>query len=78
MKLLRNITYEQFVDNVIIRRKLYATGRVEYKGEFEMNGSLYSENLNYKMNEPEDLSYYDTFAREQLIRKLLKQVNNGV
>ncbi len=78
MKLQRQITYEEFVKRIIIRRKLYTTGRVEYTGEFEMYGSLYKDKLNYKMNEPEDLSYYDTFAREQLIRKLLRQVNKGV
>lgn len=78
MKLQRQITYEDFLNKVIIRRKLYTTGRVEYTGEFEMYGDVYTDNLNYKMNEPEDLSYYDTFARQQLTRKLLRQVNKGV
>lgn len=78
MKLQRQITYEEFLKNVIIRRKLYTTGKVVYTGEFEMHGSSYRDKLSYKMNEPEDLSYYDTFAREQLVRKLLRQVNIGV
>lgn len=78
MILKRNITYIDFVEGVSIKRKLYNTGKVEYKGEFKMNGDLYFENVSYKMNEPEDLSYYDDFAREQLIRKLLKQVNRGL
>ena len=78
MILQRNITYENFVNSVIIRRKLYTTGKVAYNGEFEMNGILYTEKVDYKMNEPEDLSYYDNFAREQLMRRLLRQVNKGV
>lgn len=78
MKLQRQITYEDFLNRLIVRRKLYTNGRVEYTGEFEMYGDIYKDKLNYKMNEPEDLSYYDNFAREQLIRRLLKQVNKGV
>ncbi len=78
MRLQRNITYEEFVNKVIIRRKLYTTGKVVYNGEFKMHGKLYTEKLNYKMNEPEDLSYYDDFARQQLVRKLLRKVNKGV
>lgn len=76
MRLQRNITYIDFVNKVSVKRKLYTTGRVEYKGEFKMHGCLYTANVSYKMNEPEDLSYYDDFAREQLIKKLIKQVNN--
>ena len=78
MRLQRNITYMDFVNGVSVKRKLYTTGMVEYKGEFKMHGNLYTDNVSYNMNEPEDLSYYDNFAREQLIRKLLKQVNKGV
>ncbi len=78
MILKRNLTYETFVNSVIIRRKLYTTGKVLYNGEFEMNGILYTEKVDYKMNEPEDLSYYDNFAREQLMKRLLRQVNKGV
>ncbi len=78
MKLQRQISKEEFYKRLIVKRKLYTNGKVEYTGEFEMYGDTYSDNLKYKMNEPEDLWYYDNFAREQLSRLLLKQVNNGV
>jgi hypothetical protein len=78
MKLNKTVTYEQFVENIVVKRKLFTTGNVQYKGIFDFGNKTYTDTVTYHINEPEDIHYYDTFARDQLIRKLLIQINRGI
>lgn len=78
MRLHKKISYEYFVENVVLKRKLYTSGKVVYNAAFKTRDNIYTDTASFFMNEPEDLSYYDAFARVQLTKKLLAQVNKGV
>ena len=73
----KTIPYEYFIENIIVKRKLFTSGRAVYTAEFNYNGHTYSDTITYHINEPEDVPYYDNFAKDQLSRKLLIQVNKG-
>jgi len=73
----KQIPYDHFVENIVVKRKLFTSGKVLYTAEFKMNNVAYSDTISYHINEPEDVPYYDNWAREQLTRKLLIQINKG-
>jgi hypothetical protein len=77
MRLNRNITYDQFLEILVVKRKLLNNGNVTYKGFITIGNVNYIEEIGFHINEPEDIPYYDTFARDQLIRKLLIKINRG-
>lgn len=73
----KKIPYDQFVENIVIKRKIFTSGRAVYTAEYQTDRKTYSDTVTYNINEPEDVPFYDTWAREQLIKKLLIQINRG-
>jgi hypothetical protein len=77
MRLNRSITYDQFLERIVVKRKLLNNGSATYKGFITIGDVNYMDEIKFQINEPEDIPYYDTFARDQLIRKLLNKINRG-
>jgi len=71
------IPYTYFIENLVIRRKLFTSGKAIYTGEFKTERDTYSDTVTFNIDLAEDIPEYDKFAREQLIRKLLFQINKG-
>ena len=72
----KKIPYQYFIENIKIKRKLFTSGKVIYTGEFSYEED-YIATVTYTIYEPEDVSYFDNFARTQLTQRLLAQINKG-
>lgn len=71
MSIQPKLSFEEFERLVVVERFLYTNGKLVYKASFLQ----FSDELEFSLEEADDIDHYDELARYQLVRNLITVVN---